>query len=226
MGDLNKTTEYVQKNLDWNIGKSSSEGIRVDLDAPSFPWHDLIGQITPDSEHRSTSPELFTFIGGVRRYAFQANRLADVEYHIPHDYVLGSDMFIHAHWGHNGTDISGINKMQFEITTAKRTLNNPCAPFVTPVVLEMEVNPLSIVSHPQYCHAVDEIQMSSANGSGGMIDTADLEVDGLIMVHFKQLEIPTILNSVNADLPFVMTIDIHYQSTGVGTKSSAPNYYA
>lgn len=226
MGTLNFTTEEIDTNLGWVIGKESNEGVKVDVVTPTYPWHDLIGQINPDAEHPTTSPELVPFRGAVRAYTFASGRLADLEFHMPHDYLLGSDVFIHTHWSHNGVGITGDNVMSFECTTAKRSYT-PATPF-TPTITTVLTVPTNYTDHPQYGHMVDEIQLSSVGGvtvdDQPTLDTDDLEIDGLVLVHFKQDATPSITGGTSNE-PFVLTIDIHYQSTGIGTKSSAPDYY-
>jgi hypothetical protein len=56
----------------------------------------------------------------------------------------------------------------------------------------------------------------------GQLDTAILEVDGLIKVSVIVTTKPTI---TGGDL-FIDYIDCHYQSTNLGTAGKAPNFYA
>ena len=88
--------------------KTSGIGIKVDENSPTFGWRDIVGQIVPRGTG-TPAPAFTAFRGGrVMAYAFQANDIIDnITFHIPHDYVPGTDMYIHAHWGHNGTAISG-----------------------------------------------------------------------------------------------------------------------
>jgi hypothetical protein len=68
---------------------------------------------------------------------------------------------------------------------------------------------------------VAETQITIAGGSATQLDTATLEVDGLILV---RLYVSANTLSAASD-PFIFTSDIHYQSTGVTTKSKSPNFY-
>lgn len=88
----------------------------------------------------------------------------------------------------------------------------------------LTVSTPDIATIPQYVHRTDEIQLSSNGGSGTLMDSAQLEVDGIIMVHLALTTKPTITGGTSADV-FIPTVDIHYQTTGVNTKQKAPNFY-
>ena len=81
-----------------------------------------------------------------------------------------------------------------------------------------------ITNSPQHCHRVDEINLTSVGGSASTLDIAEIEVDGLIEMHYDVVTIPTITGGTGNE-PYFFTLDIHYQSTGIGTKSKDPDYY-
>ena len=85
---------------------------------------------------------------------------------------------------------------------------------------------VSITGTPRYRHRIDEIQLSSKTPTAEQLNTADLEIDGLIIGSLT-MGIPT--NSFSGGTPdeavYIFTIDLHYQSTGIGTKNKAPNFY-
>jgi hypothetical protein len=83
-------------------------------------------------------------------------------------------------------------------------------------------NTTDITTTPQYRHRIDEIQLSTAGGSAARLNTTNIEVDGLILIRLKLTTLPTI---TGGDL-FVHTADLHYQSTEIGTKNKAPNFYS
>lgn len=204
------------------IPKAAGNGFKVDPDSPTWPWRDLIGLIKPDVD-KQNSPVLSAFRGGlVREYAYAVNDKIDCEFHIPHDYAPGTDIYIHVHWGHNGTAISGSNVMTLAYTYADRS-DNPTTPFGIEKSQTITVSP-NITSHPRWCHSVDEIQLTNSGGSGNMMNTADIEVDGMILVNLTQTTIPTITGGASSD-PFIFTVDLHYQSTDIGTKSKIPDFY-
>jgi hypothetical protein len=51
-----------------------------------------------------------------------------------------------------------------------------------------------------------------------------MEVDGIIMCRLY-LDSNDIITSGGTVNPFVHFVDLHYQSTGIGTKGKAPNFY-
>ncbi|MHA1221126.1 MAG: hypothetical protein ACTSQB_05280, partial [Candidatus Heimdallarchaeota archaeon] len=188
---------------------------------PTYPWRDLIGLIRPDPSG-ANAPATKAFMGGlVRGLAYGTGDKIDMDFHIPHDYAKGTDLYIHVHWGHNGTGISGNNVMTLGYTYASRS-NTPAIAFVAEKSDVVTVT-TDITNFPQYCHSVDEIQLTDSGGTGNRLDTDSIEVDGIIKVNFTQTTLPTITGGDSE--PFVFTVDIHYQSTGIGTKAKAPDFY-
>jgi len=204
------------------LPKTSGLGIKVDsTGTPTFPWRDLIGDITPKTSGAG-APTLAAFRGGnVRSFFYSAGDDGDAIFHIPHDYVPGSDMFLHLHWGHNGTAISGSLVVDFYLTYAK---GHDQAAFAAEVNRTLTVSTPNIATIPQYRHRVDETQITAASPAASQIDSDIIEVDGLILVHFNATTIPTITGGTTNE-PAFFTLDIHYQSTGVGTKQKAPDFW-
>lgn len=142
------------------FSRLSGHGIKVDPDDPRFTWRDLEGPIIA-AFTGANRPVLTTYDGEIEEFAFAANdHYSIIKYHIPHDYVPGSDLFI----------------------------------------------------------------LSTPGGSASQIDTDLLEPDGLIVLHFNVPTIPTVTGG--AAKPFIHYVDVHYQSTGIGTKQKAPDFYA
>ena len=132
-------------------------------------------------------------------------------------------MLLHIHWGHNGTAISGSLVITYYFMYSKRSLNNPAETFGDVKTVTQTISGLDITNSPQYCHRVDEIPITSDGGSVTTLDRNLIEVDGLISLHYNVDVTPSITGGT-AD-PFIFTLDIHYQSTGIGTKNNAPDYY-
>lgn len=204
------------------IPKTSGLGLKVDsTGTPTFPWMDLIGDITPKTSGAG-APTLAAFRGGnVRSFFYSAGDDGDAVFHVPHDYVPGSDMFLHLHWAHNGTAISGNLVVDFYLTYAK---GHNQANFAAEVNRTLTVSTPDIATVPQYRHRVDETQITAASPAASQIDSDIIEVDGLILVRFETTTIPTITGGTTNE-PAFFTLDIHYQSTGVGTKQKAPDFW-
>jgi hypothetical protein len=203
---------------------TTGTGVKVDSGGtPTFGWRDLIGDITPKSTGLG-APTLDAFRGGnVRGFRYSAGDDGDAVFHIPHDYVPGTDLFMHLHWSHNGTNISGSLVLDFYVTYAK---GHQQANFSAEVAPVLTVGSLNITNTPQYRHRVDEFQLSAASPSATQLDSDNIEVDGLILVHFDTDTIPTITGGSGE--PYFLTLDIHYQSTAgsMSTKNKAPSFYA
>jgi hypothetical protein len=77
-----------------------------------------------------------------------------------------------------------------------------------------------------YQHYITEVQLSAASPSASQLDSDDLEVDGLILVraYFSANDITVVSGQKPA--PFLHFVDVHYQSTGIGTKNKAPSFWS
>ena len=143
-------------------------------------------------------------------------------FHIPHDYVPGSDLHLHLHWSHNGTAISGQLVVTYGVTYAK---GHDQTNFTTEKAPVLTVSTPNIATIPQYRHRIDEVQVTSAGGSATQFDTDLVEIDGLFLVNMTTTTIPTITGSATQNKPAFLTLDIHYQSTNIGTKQKSPPFY-
>ena len=200
--------------------KASGYGIKVDTATPTYPWADMIGIFRIDT---SAPPTLAAFRGGfVRDYFFAAGQQLDVVIHVPHDYAAGTNVFLHVHWSHNGTAISGDFVATCRHIYAKGHNQEIFPAEKTVTVTYATVN---IATTPQYIHRIDEVQLSSSGGSATLMDTALIEPDGVFMINMDVTTIPTITGA-SQNKPSVFFVDLHYQSTGIGTQAKAPNFYA
>lgn len=202
--------------------KTKGWGVKVDLAAPTFPWRDLEGDVTP----RASAPNAATleiYQGNIREWAFAVNDVSDNRFHLPHDYLPGSDLFFHIHWSHIGTAISG--NIGFTVYHSYAKGHNQAA-FPAEKTLVMSLSTPNIATIPQYRHFITEAQLSAAAPSASQIDSALLEVDGLLLCNVALTTAPTITGSLgNINRPFIHRIDIHYQSTEIGTKGKAPDFW-
>ena len=200
------------------ISKDSGDGIQVDPAAPTWGWRDILGAVNPKAVGAG-SPTRAVYDGGnVADYAFIAGDLCDFGYHMPHDWVPGTDLHFHVHWSHNGTTISGNAVFDLYYQVAKRD-----GLYTAEKNLTITYNTTNIATTPRIYHRVDETQMSSAAGSATMVATSNIEVDGYILTTLKLTTLPTL--SAGAKL-FIHTCDIHYQSSNIGTKNKVANFYA
>lgn len=184
-------------------------------------WKDLTGNVLARNTG-STAPSFGPFIGNsIEAYHFDVGNRVQFYFHIPHDYALGTDMFLHAHWTHRGTAISGTMTWTYEATYSK---GHGQASFIPPISSAISYNTVGITTTPQYQHRVDEVLLTSSVPSASLLDTALIEPDGLIICSFAATSIPTITGGV-VNQPFLLTVDIHYQADLEGTLNKEPNFY-
>ena len=187
--------------------------------SPTYGWHDLLGSIH-FHDGAATAPSIATYAGTLDGHLYAEGDACHISYHLPHDYVPDSEIFIHVHWSHNATNVTGGSvTFKWELTYAK---GHQQAAFATPVVITEQQN----ASATQYMHMICEAPASTPGGSAYLLDTNAIEVDGLI---FGKLTVfsndITVSGGVVPDI-FVHEVDIHYQSTNVATKNRAPSFYA
>lgn len=200
------------------LPKTSGKGIKVDN---TFTWKDLLGVMQPDPGGIG-APVLAALIGGnVRKYFYGASDRLGLDYHIPHDYVPNTDIFLHIHWGHNGTAISGNFVATFSHTYAK---GHGQAIFLSEKQVAMTYATVNVSTTPRYVHRIDEIQLSTNGGNATLMDTSLLEPDGVISLDFTVTTLPTITGG-SPNKVYVSYVDVHYQSTSIGTKQKSPNFY-
>lgn len=184
-------------------------------------WEDVIGVFTPRTTSGSTyNPS--NFIGGVYSWPHAINYTGDIVYHMPHSYAPGTDLYLHMHWGHQGTSISGSFVVSLVVTHAKRTSAQDV--FSTPITTSLSITGLNITNTPRYSHRIDEIQLSTPGGASNMLNTDDIGVDSLIMVRYTTSTIPSISGGVK-NQPFIFASDLHIQTNVIGTPHKDPDYY-
>lgn len=226
--NANDAIEAIEAKLGTNatpaslpVGASlgSDQGVGFLING-EYGWRDLEGTLFP-KVFGAGSPTLTTFRGNTRWYAYAAGDDMDAIFHIPHDYVPGSDLYLHLHWSHNGTNISGQSVITYYISYSK---GHSQAVFSPEIAIIQTLSGLNLTNTPQYTHRIDEFVITSSGGGASLIDNALIEPDGLLHVHFDWTTIPTITGG--AAKPFGFYLDVHYQSTGTATKNKSPDFWA
>jgi hypothetical protein len=213
--DLRATTGLV-------LPKTSGLGIKIDTDAPTYSWRDIVGVILPDPAG-SDAPLLQSFRAPVRAWYFDNNDSMDCSFHIPHDYAPGSDVYIHVHWSHDNTAISGNISFSLASTYARRSDETN---YIYPLSKTHTItyNTVDISTTPQYVHRVDEVVITGASDTSSQYDRTTIEVDGVVLVNVKVPTIPTMSGGTTVRIP-IMHVDLHYQSTNMGTKNKSVPFW-
>lgn len=201
------------------INKASGKGIKVDTDTPTFGFADIIGdQFSKNTG--ATKPTLATYNGAINAWQFGAGDEAYMSFHIPHDYVIGSNVFLHIHWSHIGTLVTG-GTITFKATSIYSKGHNQAA-FGAPVTGTFN----GVPSNTQYQQILTEVQYSDGTPSGLQIDSDLLEPDGVVEMTFELDANNITVSGGGVPDPFVHFVDIHYQTTGlIGTKAKVPDFY-
>lgn len=210
----------TKTGLNWvRTGNVNTEQLKID------GWRDIIGDITPRALG-GAAPAFTAFRGGnILSYAYDVNDVVDqIVFHMPHDYVPGTDIYLHIHWGHNGTAISGTFTTTVYATYCKG-FNQSGNVFGAEITTTISEAVTSLTTHPKFSHNVKEVKLSTSGGSAALLDTDKLEVDGLIIVTLKVTAIPTITGSATSNLPYIFTSDIHYQSNSGATENKAYPFF-
>ena len=225
-----KGSELTHAELDTNftdlrdglalmVPKVQNSGIKVDsLGTPTYPWVDLLGHIEVDPLSPNNSV-YSAFLGGIKAHQFIEGSEAYIHYHLPHDYVMGSNVFIHVHWLHNSSLVTGGSvTWGMEVTYAKG--HNQGA-FITPISVSV-IQAASTIANQ---HMIAETALSVQGGSPVQLDTDILEPDGVIMCRLYCDSNDMTVSSGLVPAPFVLTADLHYQSTSIGTKQRSPDFW-
>ena len=172
-----------------------------------FGWRDITGEITLRGV-AATDPS-WDQIGSGPFYAynFGLNDKVWMVYHVPHDIVPNAQIYLHTHWLADGTDANTV-KWQWDYTYAKGF--NQAAFDSTGTTITAE----QAASGTAYQHMVTETVGITVDGL--------TEPDGLIIVCITRI---TNGGTNNTDGIFLLTADVHYQSTDMGTFGKAPDFY-
>jgi hypothetical protein len=128
-------------------------------------------------------------------------------FHIPHDYIKGTDVYIHTHWLPDGTNTNSV-KWQFTYSYAHGH-NQQAFALGSPGVETAE----QVVGGTQYQHYVTET---------AAITLTDCEPDGILTVAIERI---TNGATNNSDGIFLLTGDVHYLSDNSATLNRAPDFY-
>jgi hypothetical protein len=225
-----KGSELTYSEMDDNISelrdspagkvfpKTKGVGIQIDTAIPGFGWHDLIGEHVEDDE--SLNPPVGAIYRDtirLKQYPLQAE--TGIRFHMPHDYLPGSDMFIHAHWSHNSALVTG-GTVTFGWETIYAKGHDQGA-----FEASKFVSVIQTASTTQYQHMIAETALSVNGGSATQLDSAEMEVDGIIICRFYLDSNDMTVSGGGVPDPFVHFIDIHYQSTALPTKNRAPDFW-
>lgn len=211
--DSDGLSEYQSnETIQVDYGLTLAKGHKISVDAEnSWGWGDIIGEITARG---GASAPLFVAITGLGNlYAYQfpgstGSKEVFINFHIPHDYADGTDIYLHTHWI-NATATPSTNNVvwQFEYSIAK---GHGQQAFPTPTTVSVT----QACNATRYWHHIAET---------AAITSANLEVDSLVMCRvFRDTGHASDTNT-DTDV-YLLTCDIHYQKNKFATKNRAPAF--
>ena len=169
-------------------------------------WRDITSEVKARGVG-ATDPG-WAQIGATVFYAYQF-AIGDkvwMSFHVPHDYKKGSDIYLHAHWLPDGTN---ANSVKWTFTYSYAHGHDQAAFNLTGTAISAE----QTVGGTQYQHYVTET---------AAITITDCEPDGIIEVMIERV---TNGATDNTDGIFLLTADVHYESTNRATLNRAPDFY-
>jgi len=170
-------------------------------------WRDMIGTITLPGTDIGDPVRENIGASGYKAYKFDIGKNYQIDYHLQHDFVLTSDVYLHVHWLTDGVDTHAVN-WQFTYNYA-RGFGQQAFSLAEPVVTIAEA-PSGIA----FTHMTSEITVPISDPS--------FEPDGIMMVVLQRISNGGV---DNADKVFVLTADAHYQTMMPATKNRQPNFF-
>ena len=178
-------------------------------DASEFGWRDITGQVIVRGQ--GVNDPDWTQIGSGPFYAydFGVNDQCWFVFHIPHDIVPAVPIHLHVHWLTDGTNTNPV-RWEFTYSYSRGFSQDNFDADGTTATAE------SAAAGSAYRHMVTETDQLTIAG----LD----EPDGLVLCRVRR-----VANGAtdNTDGIFLLTADVHYQSTNRGTwnKSPVPSFY-
>jgi hypothetical protein len=173
-------------------------------------WKDNVAPLSAAGVPASSAPTMRVFgpSGAREERAFAVNDYLFVQpFHVNHDIIPGAKAYPHVHWSTNGTSTATV-KWEFQIL---RALGHDQANFAASTTVYVE----QAAGGSAWRHMVAEVSDEDA--------LTLVEPDELIMITLKRV---TNGGTDNSDYVFGVTVDLHYQSSIIGTVNKAPNFYA
>lgn len=174
-------------------------------------WRDNIVQLDVQVGNVD-APVLNIFRDNIHGYTFFEGETQEAfaNFHVDHDYALGTKLYPHIHWATNST-ATGVVRWGIEYTVARGHGQEAFGPSVTVYVEQSS-------DGTQYKHYVAEV--SDANAIDG--ELYNIEPDTLILCRF--FRDGTHPNDTLEDAAFVFCVDLHYQADRATTPFKSPDF--
>ena len=222
--ELKPKIPYADEFGNWIMSKVSGLGMKVGFINPTYGFADLLGdQFTRNQG--ATKPALVSHNGANKAWQFGAGDEAYMTYHVGHDHVIGTDIYLHIHWSQNNAGCTGGTvdfKYTAEYAKGWNQLTGSAFAQVIGTFSSIDINDggSGLVQRQKH---ITEVIISGEALTAALFDRDDFEPDGVIELTFEMVGSNL---TGTPSLPFIHYVDIHYQTNGVmGTKSRLPNFY-
>lgn len=177
----------------------------------NYVWEDLVQPFEVRSTASSNNPSWGVAFGNFQGWLFSKSTMNQVwvDFHIKHDYAVGTAMFPHIHWLPTD-DTAGTVRWGIEYSYAK---GHGQAKFpLTSGTVYVEHN---FPANSGSAHFVSEV----ANG----IILPEFETDGVLKIRF--FRDAAHVNDTYNNTVHAWQGDIHYQRGQMGTRNKAPGFF-
>lgn len=209
---LNANVTLETLNITTELNMDASADFRV---GTQFGWRDLFGTIQPRG---ANAPSWTLFRDGIYLYACPSNQEREwfLQFHIDHDYAVGTNIYPHLHFSINSPTASGTVRIGIEYTVAKGHQQASGSIFnaTNTVYVEQAVNGVT----DQYKHFVTEVSDLNAIPSTG------IEPDTVILM--RMFTDTSHANYTFNDDIYLIQADCHYNIGKFATPNKAPDFYA
>ena len=190
--------------------KFGNKSIANNSSTERFGWRDITGQITLRGVGAADPTWAQIGTSAFYAYKFDLNDSVFLTMHVPHDYVPDTDIFFHAHWLSDGTETASV---RWEYTYMYARGFSQDAFNTSGTVVYSEEGAAGVA----YTHHVTE---------SDAVTVANLdEPDGIVYYRIRRVANTDSPQVDNTDAVFLLTSDIHYQSSNLGTVNKAPRFY-
>lgn len=178
----------------------------------TFGWNDNVQMFTVKTAGTS-DPQITQLFGNMYGYTWSPSSRNEVwvDFHILHDYAVGTPVFPHIHWMPT-TNNAGTVRWGIEYTVAQGHGVDTFSTATATIYIHQTIS-----SNNRYRHMIAEVDNADA------IPATDLNIDGFIKMRvFRDAthNLDTYPDSVHA-----WCVDLHYQTAQLSTKNKAPGFF-
>ena len=202
--------QTIAGSLDVTGTMTLADDLKIGTGANDYGWSDYLSSISAAKVAGTNPPTWSNYRNGLFAYEFSATKLEEVwmNFHINHDFKLGSAIFPHVHWSPNTTG-TGTVRWGIEYTISK---GHQQSVFGATTIVYVEQ---TMGAANQYSHQIAEVSTG--------ISSAELEVDSVVMM--RVFRDASHVNDTFTTAVFGLFVDLHVQVDRTSTLNKAPNFY-